>query len=73
VLSPCYGHWSFQLYLAPKWISLIAGTGGCNGATQELAFGYVESSGGISLESSYPYTGCAFACFLPTLDLMLNR
>lgn len=33
------------------------GTGGCNGATQELAFGYVNNSVGISLESSYPYTG----------------
>jgi cathepsin L len=33
------------------------GTGGCNGATQELAFGYVNSSVGISLDKSYPWTG----------------
>jgi cathepsin L len=32
------------------------GTGGCSGATQELAFGYVVGEG-ITTEADYPYTG----------------
>jgi len=33
------------------------GSGGCSGATQELAFDYIQTSVGISAEASYPYTG----------------
>lgn len=36
------------------------GTGGCNGATQELAFDW--AAGGIALESAYPYKGVTGTC-----------
>lgn len=32
------------------------GTGGCNGATAELAFDYVHGAGGIAEEWTYPFT-----------------
>jgi len=38
------------------------GTGGCEGATQEIAFNYTRDAGGISLESSYPYQGADSPC-----------
>jgi len=38
------------------------GTGGCEGATQEIAFNYTRDAGGISLETSYPYQGADSAC-----------
>jgi cathepsin L len=38
------------------------GTGGCEGATQEIAFNYTRDAGGLSLESSYPYEGADSAC-----------
>lgn len=38
------------------------GTGGCDGATQEIAFGYVAAAGGLSLESSYPYQAATGTC-----------
>lgn len=31
------------------------GTGGCRGSTNELAMDYIAKSGGMVLESSYPY------------------
>ncbi len=31
------------------------GTGGCEGATQEIGFNYTRDAGGLSLESEYPY------------------
>merc|ERR1712064_263187 len=37
------------------------GSGGCQGATQPLAFTYTETTG-LSLESSYPYTGQTGTC-----------
>ena len=41
------------------------GTGGCSGATQEIAFNYTRNSG-MALESSYPYKGITGKCD-PTL------
>jgi len=43
------------------------GTGGCNGATQELAFNYTHygidnMQPGLSLESQYPFQGYSQAC-----------
>jgi cathepsin L len=37
------------------------GTGGCEGATAELAFGYAAKNG-LALESSYPYQGSDSSC-----------
>ena len=37
------------------------GSGGCDGATQPLAFAYTETTG-LSLESSYSYTGQTGTC-----------
>jgi cathepsin L len=31
------------------------GTGGCEGATQEIGFNYTRDAGGLSLDSEYPY------------------
>ena len=49
--------------------SQCGGTGGCNGATQELAFGYIAGIApakapgpGITLESDYPYTAQTGKC-----------
>lgn len=36
--------------------------GGCDGATQEIAFGYVAAAGGLSLESDYPYQAVSGKC-----------
>jgi len=38
------------------------GTGGCSGATQELAFNYTIAAGGLSLEKDYPYTAQTGTC-----------
>ncbi len=38
------------------------GTGGCNGATAELAFAYTASAGGVSTEAAYPYQGATGTC-----------
>lgn len=35
--------------------SKCGGTGGCEGATQEIGFNYTASAGGLSLDSEYPY------------------
>lgn len=35
--------------------SQCGGTGGCEGATQEVAFNYTRDHVGLSLETSYPY------------------
>jgi hypothetical protein len=45
---------------------LFAGQGGCNGATQELAFAYVSNSTGISSSSQYPFTGSSSYPTCPT-------
>lgn len=37
------------------------GSGGCNGATAELAFNYTKEIG-LSLETAYPYTGTTGKC-----------
>jgi len=44
------------------------GTGGCSGATPELAFGYVQGAG-ITSEDNYPYEGVTGTCptTLPTV------
>jgi len=42
--------------------SKCGGTGGCEGATQEIAFNYTRDAGGISLESTYPYAGSDSTC-----------
>lgn len=45
------------------------GTGGCNGATAELAFEYVTGSSGLFQEYQYSYAsyyGSDFACALPS-------
>lgn len=54
---------------SPPLPSQCGGTGGCNGATQELAFGYIAGIApakapgpGITLESDYPYTAQTGAC-----------
>ena len=53
---------------APRSLQ-CGGTGGCNGATQELAFGYIAGIApakapgpGITLESDYPYTAQTGSC-----------
>jgi len=61
--------------LSPEQIAMCApnpescgGTGGCNGATSELAFDYVSNSDGIREEFQYPYTsyyGENFECAIP--------
>lgn len=51
-----------QIVSCAKNPQKCGGTGGCEGATQELAFNYTRDAGGISLESSYPYTGRDDAC-----------
>jgi len=51
-----------QIVSCAKNPSKCGGTGGCEGATQELAFNYTRDAGGISLESSYPYTGTDSPC-----------
>jgi cathepsin L len=38
------------------------GTGGCEGAVQELGFDYVAKSGGIALQTSYPYKASDQTC-----------
>ena len=38
------------------------GTGGCDGATQPIAFNYTINSGGLSTESDYPYQGVTGTC-----------
>jgi len=62
--------------LSPEQIAMCApnpdscgGTGGCNGATAELAFEYVSSSAGMFEEFQYPYTsyyGSNYDCATPT-------
>jgi cathepsin L len=45
------------------------GTGGCAGATSELAFDYVASSTGLFQEYQYSYNsyyGSNYACAIPT-------
>ncbi len=37
------------------------GTGGCSGATQEIAFNYSRDAG-LTLESDYPYRGQTGKC-----------
>ena len=56
------------LILAPQTMVSCAknpkhcgGTGGCEGATAEIAFNYTKASG-IALEAEYPYTGKDAAC-----------
>jgi len=38
------------------------GTGGCEGATAELAFGYVINGTGLAAEADYPYKGADTKC-----------
>jgi cathepsin L len=50
-------------------VNHCGGTGGCNGATAELAFEYYSTSGGIFQEYQYSYSsyyGNDYACTLPT-------
>ena len=61
--------------LSPEQIAMCSpnpescgGTGGCNGATSEIAFEYVSNSDGIREEFQYPYTsyyGENYACAMP--------
>jgi cathepsin L len=45
------------------------GTGGCSGATPQLAFAYIASAGGMTSEDNLPYQGSDGSCpaALPTL------
>eukprot|EP01060_Flectonema_neradi_P003173 TRINITY_DN12026_c1_g1_i1.p1 TRINITY_DN12026_c1_g1~~TRINITY_DN12026_c1_g1_i1.p1 ORF type:complete len:358 (+),score=99.66 TRINITY_DN12026_c1_g1_i1:47-1120(+) len=38
------------------------GTGGCDGATQPLAFNYTMHNGGMTTEADYPYRGVTGTC-----------
>ena len=61
--------------LSPEQIAMCSpnpdscgGTGGCNGATHELAFEYLSNSDGFYQEFQYPYTsytGTNYDCALP--------
>lgn len=47
------------------------GSGGCNGATAEIAFDYVAKAGGIYQEYQYPYSsyyGANYECAIPAGD-----
>eukprot|EP00388_Colpodella_angusta_P040291 GDKK01049790.1.p1 GENE.GDKK01049790.1~~GDKK01049790.1.p1 ORF type:complete len:194 (-),score=8.80 GDKK01049790.1:158-739(-) len=41
------------------------GTGGCDGATENLAFEYAVKSGGITLAKDWPYTATDGTCAFP--------
>ena len=38
------------------------GTGGCEGSVAEVAYDYIVSNGGMTLESNYPYKGRDMTC-----------
>jgi len=62
--------------LSPEQIAMCSpnpdscgGTGGCEGATAEVAFDYVTNSKGLFQEFQYPYTsyyGVDYACAVPS-------
>jgi len=51
-----------QIVSCAKNPGKCGGSGGCEGATQEIAFNYTRDAGGLSLESSYPYQGSDSTC-----------
>jgi len=58
-----------QIAMCTQNPNSCGGTGGCNGATSELAFDYASSSEGLFEEYQYSYQsyyGNDYACALPT-------